>query len=182
MDVPKIQTSLFPSLSSVQNSVGRQTGSGSWQLRERSQLEDCVPVSAGPACAELLFSRGIREPRAADIVRVHDVKLAAFDLDDLPASDCLLKGRHTGATRRVLERHDEEVTRIARSFRPGTDFERWWLPNPAQCGRRNPSSEPAACPLHLQAGAPIPPFSTDQFERRRCHFATLTVCPAYQAW
>src|SRR5262249_40631102 len=69
-------------------------------------------IAGRTARAERLLDERAREARAADAVRIHDIRLTSVDARDLVADDRGIERRGALAIRRGLEENDEEMARV----------------------------------------------------------------------
>jgi hypothetical protein len=81
-----------------------------------TDLEHRVPVATGATHAKLAFDQRVREARAANPIRVDDVRFAAFRVDTLRAGNCGSQRLNRLRVRWVLETDDEQVAGIALRF------------------------------------------------------------------
>src|SRR5882724_7761298 len=83
---------------------------------QRRELQDRVPVPTRSARAKLLVDDGVGQAGAADTVRVDDVEMFARSGDHFAALDGLLQRLNARSAGRMLEKHHDQMARIARGF------------------------------------------------------------------
>src|SRR2546426_11271821 len=83
---------------------------------EGAKFEDGVPVATRGRGSELPFDEGVRQARAADTVRVDEVRVFARGTCDLRTGDGGLQPFHALDVRRLLQKNDAETGGIALGF------------------------------------------------------------------
>src|SRR5213593_4132348 len=94
----------------------KQTSTAGLRSSDSSEFQSRVPVAPRGARAELLFDDRVREFRRADAVGIDDVRVPAVGTDNLRSDDRRLQRFDLLLVRRILQKHDQEVARIALRF------------------------------------------------------------------
>src|SRR5438105_9076694 len=93
-----------------------QSASGR-SAEQGSELQDRVPVATRAPCSERALDERVRQPRAADAVRVDDVGVHPRGPDDLGARGRAPLRRDVLRLGWLLQKHDDEMRGIALGFR-----------------------------------------------------------------